>query len=340
MLQLNNKTSYLAEGTILLDIDGSEIWVVAVKATFEIRNGKPVLADKQEPVCLVDEYFGEPGNSSVKYENELVFKKPGTDIIVNGHAYSPNGRPLTKLDVSVRCHQTRKVIRVYGNRIWYKSIKGLSISDPQPFVKMPLVYERAFGGIDDSSEDPKKHGAEERNPIGVGFGLSTDYLKDKPLPNLEDPADKITTWKNRPKPVGLGFICKHWQPRRQYAGTYDQKWMEERMPLYPLDFDFRFFLAAPADLVAMPHLRGGESVELLNLTPAAALAFSLPRMALGFRTHLAGKWIDHHGTLGSVIIEPDIPRVMLVWQTLIPCHRKKLDLKETQIFEKEVVSWN
>jgi hypothetical protein len=337
MLQLDNRTPYEAERAVLLDIDGSEIWVIAVKATFNIKKSGPVLADKQEPVCLADEYYGEPGNSSMKNENELVFKKPGTDVVVNGHAYAPKGKPVKRLDVSLRVHNRKKIIRVYGDRIWEDSLLELKISKPRPFIKMPLIYERAFGGIDVSSDNPKKHGAEHRNPIGAGFGMSSSFLKNKPLPNLEDPKDEIGDWKSRPRPVGFGFICKHWEPRRLYAGTCDQEYIENRLPLYPLDFDFRFFLSASHDLVFSPHLRGGEVFELRNLTPDGYIAFSLPKITLGFRTLIEGKWIDHRANLGQVLIEPDVPRIMLTWHTHLPCHRKTFELEKTLIFEKETV---
>ena len=202
------------------------------------------------------------------------------------------------------------------------------------------MYERAFGGTDLSNDDPKEQGAETRNPIGAGFGLSKSFLMDKSLPNLEDPKDQIRTWKDRPKPAGFGLICKHWMPRRKYSGTCDQKWLEERLPLVPLDFDWRFVMGASPDLIGTPHLRGGEPVELCNLTPDGLLVFLLPKVTLGFQTRLAGKWIDHRANLGSVIIEPDTTRVMLVWQTSIPCHRKKFDLEKTRIFEKAKTEWH
>ncbi|OEU64450.1 MAG: hypothetical protein BBJ57_01065 [Desulfobacterales bacterium PC51MH44] len=336
MLQLVNRTPYQTEGALLLDINGAEVWVVVVKATFEVTNGKLLLADEQEPVCLVDEYNGEPGASSMKYENELVFNKPGTDIVINGHAYAPQAKPVTKMDVNVRVGRNQKTIRVFGDRIWYRSFVGLSISKPKPFVKMPLIYERAFGGTDTSGDKPRKHGTEHRNPIGVGFAMSKSFLKDKPLPNLEEPANRIKGWKSRPKPAGFGFICKHWKPRRQYAGTYDQKWVEHRLPLYPLDFNFRFFLGAHPDMVAIPHLHGGEPVELFGLTPGGCLTFNLPQVDLNFSTRLEGKWINHCSKLGTVIIEPDIPRVMMTWQTSLPCHRKRFELEETEIREERV----
>lgn len=38
---------------------------------------------------------------------------------------------------------------------------------------------------------------------------------------------------------------RSWQPRLRYAGTYDQHWMDERLPFLPEDFDLRYFQSAP-----------------------------------------------------------------------------------------------
>ena len=145
---------------------------------------------------------------------------------------------------------------------------------------------------------------------------------------------QIPARQNRPAPVGTGFIGKHWEPRRRYAGTCDQNYVDTRLPLYPLDFDTRFFLGASRDLVCTPHLRGGEPVEIRGMTPSGHLAFTLPRVVLGFQTRLNGAWVDHRATLGSVVIEPGVPRVMLTWHTALPCHRQTFGLERTRIYEK------
>ncbi len=340
MLQLDNRTPYEAGSALLLDLDGAEIWVLAVKATYEIVQGKTVVADDQAPVCLADEFYGEPAQSSMKYENELIFRKPGSDVIINGHVYAPKGKAVSRLDAGVQVGPLQKTVRVHGDRFWENSLIGMVMTDARPFQKMPLLYERAFGGVDLSDDNPKKHGAEHRNPIGAGFGLSPQFLNGKPLPNLEDPRQEIHSWKDRPMPAGFGIIGKHWLPRRQYAGTYDQKWIEARMPLYPDDFDPRFFTGAHPDMVAVPHLRGGEPVDLQHMTTDGRLSFQLPKPALSFRTRLSGRWVYHNAKLASVIIEPDAPRVMMVWQSMLACHRKKFELEKTVITEKRTKNWH
>jgi hypothetical protein len=339
MLRLENRTPYSAERAVLADLDGSEIWVVVVKATFDLSTGHPVVADEQMPVCLTDEYHGKPGESSLKYESDLAFRKPATDVVLNGHAYAPNGKSATRVDASIKVGPIQKSARVYGDRHWRRGVLGLRPSKPKPFDRIPLLYERAYGGIDTSSDDPKKSGAEERNPIGAGFGLSKTFLRGKPLPNIEDPRDEIRRWHHRKAPVGFGLVCRHWLPRRTFVGTCDERWLATRCPLYPDDFDTCFLLGASAGLTATPHLRGGEPVEIAGMTPSSKLSFELPRVAISMCTRISDRWIYHHAQLASVIIEPDVPRVMLVWQSTVPCHRKKFELDLTRILEKRVVKW-
>ena len=133
---------------------------------------------------------------------------------------------------------------------------------------MPLVFERAFGGSDNSHPDPGHQGAELRNPIGVGFHRNdADWtIQGSPLPNLEDPYSPISSWRDTPAPMGLGFIGRGWQPRIRYAGTYGEAWKENRCPFLPADFDERYFLSAPPDQ-QLASLEGGEPVWCTNIEP-------------------------------------------------------------------------
>ena len=106
----------------------------------------------------------------------------------------------------------------------------------------------------------------------------------------------------------------------------------DRCPLYPTDLDDRFFLCSPEDQRPREYLRGGEPVELLNLTPSGRLAFVLPRIAFRFDTEFRGKpTVTHRGVLHTVILEPDIPRVVIVWRAALPAHADVLRLTETVV---------
>ena len=339
MWTVTNRTPYAAERCWVRDKNGAEVWLVAVKGTFLIGpDGSTQPADEQEKVCLPPMYRGEPGKSSLLYDTDLNHTKVNTDIIVNGHAFAPNGRPARHVDVTLRGGGVNKTVRVFGDRVWKSSVLGLAMTDPEPFTRMPLTYERAFGGKDDTSEDPRLHSWDERNPVGAGFAVRKENLSGKRAPNLENGSAPITAWDSRPDPAGFGPVAGHWKPRALLAGTYGEKWAKERQPLLAEDFDERFYQCAPPDQQTKGFLVGGELLELVNMTPTGTLSFRLPRPTLGFKTEFEDHTsVTHRASLHTVIIEPDVPRVMLVWHTHLPCHHKVLKLKTTRVIVKRLV---
>ena len=138
------------------------------------------------PVNVRGEYWGDPEMSSYKYEPETAFIKPATDIVLIGHAYAPKPR-VTEVDVSLRVGPMEKVVRVVGDRYWVKRFGMTFKTKPEPFERMPLIYERAFGGWDRSHPNPEKHSFEPRNPVGTGFRAKRGKFEEGiRLPNLED----------------------------------------------------------------------------------------------------------------------------------------------------------
>lgn len=327
MWQVDNRTPFAAERAWVRDREGAEIWLVAVKCTFDIRaDGSTAVSKEQAPVLRVPEYHGEPGKSSLKYEADLVRTKKTTDVLCVGHAYAPGGAPVTELDVGLRVGPMQKVLRVTGDREW----GVLGASSPLPFVRMPLVYERAYGGVDQRSGHPERDW-DWRNPVGVGFAISRAGADGLRLPNIEYRDALMKSWDDSPSPAGFGVVCSHWQPRVSLAGTYDDHWASTRDPLLPKDFDDRFFQCAPVDQQTPEFLRGGEPVVLHRLTSGGDLRFALPRVHLGFETRFydGSKEIHKVRSLHSVIVEPDFPRVSLVWHTALPCHFKVQKLERT-----------
>src|SRR3977135_2405519 len=98
MWQVDNRTPFAAERGWVRDRNGAEVWLVAVKCTFDIRSdGSTQVSEEQPQVLRVPEYTGEPGKSSMKYEADLVLTKTTTDVTAVGHAYAPGGRPVTEI---------------------------------------------------------------------------------------------------------------------------------------------------------------------------------------------------------------------------------------------------
>ena len=103
------RTPFAAERGWVRDRNGAEVWLVAVKCTFDIGpDGSDRVVRGAATGASVPEYHGEPGKSSIKYEADLVLTKTTTDVIVVGHAYAPGGRAVTRWRsafASARCRK-------------------------------------------------------------------------------------------------------------------------------------------------------------------------------------------------------------------------------------------
>jgi len=315
---IDNKTPFAFEPLFLADEEARPLFVPIVKATYHIHEAPLLsLAEEQVPVNFDGENWGDPEKSSCKYEPETAFIKPATDIVLIGHAYAPK-QSVTKVDVSLRVGPMQKVVRVIGDRYWVKSFGITSMTSPQPFERIPLIYERAFGGWDRSNSNPEKHTFEPRNPVGTGFRGKRGKFEEKiRLPNLEDPRYPLKGFRDRPPPAGFGFTSPHWQPRAGFAGTYDKAWTKQRMPLLPTDFDRRFFNAAPQDQVAPGFLKADVAVEVINASPNGKISFNLPGVSPPqCRVELRGRK-DYllETRLDTVIINTDENLLFLIWRT-------------------------
>jgi hypothetical protein len=336
---LINDTPYLAERAFCRDRDGAEVWLVVVKATFAITaGGETILADEQVPIVKAPEYWGKAGQSSLRYDSDLVPTKEATDVLLHGRACAPPGRRVTEVDVDLRIGPVAKRLRVFGRRFWTAVGPDLLLSRPAELESLPLMYEVAFGGIDVKAAPGERRG-EVRNPIGVGFAAAPETLKDTVAIAVEYPDSLVKSPEDRPPPAGFGPIPREWSPRTELAGTYDEAWEESRRPLVPLDFQDRFYQCAPEDQQVRPYLRGGEPVQVTNTTAQGQLSFTLPRVSLGFETKIGGGVVHHHATLHTVVIESDVPRAILVWQTALPCHGKLDTLLATRVYEKRLLAF-
>ena len=329
MWTVENETPYAADAAFQSDSEGAKVWVVVVKATYDIHaDGSLELARVQVPVARAPRYLGEPGKTGLLHESDFVPTKPTTDVVLHGHAYAPGGEPVTELVASLTVGPVHKVLRVVGDRTWVKSLASIETTEPQRFVQMPLTNDRAHGGVDENGNGRGAPSFEPRNPIGTGYAARRAHLEGQRAPNVLHNLDATT-------PAGVGPIARDWEPRLSLAGTYDEAWQRTRHPLVPLDFDERFYQCAPVDQQAPSYLQGGERVALYNLTPESSLSFELPRVQLAFRTDFGDELVEHRAVLHTVVLEPDIPRLQMVWHTGLKCHHRSLELRRTLICEED-----
>lgn len=318
MWSLNNQTPFSAERGWIRDSNGAEVWIVAVKATWDIQpDGTTMLSSNQLPINCGP--VMHPERDELLYDTDLGPEKQSTDIILNGHAWAPAGKLVTSLAVGCKIGSLCRLAYVYGDRL--RNAK--TYNDPLAFDKIPLSYSRMAAGskVVDGYFNPP--------------GIATE-LNEKPeyLPNIEF----IGGGDNE---IGFGPLARHWPARLRYAGTYDQHWLDTRSPLLPEDLDPRFWQTAPASQYSLGQLNGGEVVTLANMTPPAfsdsrILSFAIPKISLGLKTRfLDGSSQTHRARLHTVIIEPDFPRVSVVWHSALPCHRLVNQLDTTFITEKK-----
>lgn len=328
MLQLVNRTGLAASVFATSDVGGAETLFTVVKGTFDLRRlddrGTPAPADEQVPVATADEHHDDPETSSIRVPSDFSLGKPATDVLLAGTARAPHGRPLPWMDVGLAAGPVRKAVRVFGDRAW--DAGAAAATPPRPFERMPLVWERAYGGSDGEH-------TEERNPVGRGFvapgtGAPPDGF---PLPNLEDPFHPLTSWAQAPPPAAFAPVAPHWLPRRAWAGTYDDAWRDGRAPYLPDDFDPRFFQLAPEGLVASGFLAGGEPVEVRGATPDGPLRFVLPAPGPRVAYRLDRGTETPPARLETVLVEPDAGRVVLVWRAALACDKRLLRVREITV---------
>ena len=223
-------------GTRLWRFRGRLQLTVIVKAVFAIvPDGVAAPAGPGEIIAEDHHRDGHPMRS-VDAASDLAPCLIRCDVLFTGHAHAPGGPAAVG---AVRLGLSRdgqrlldKTIHVYGDR-------GPA-GKPEPFTRMPIVYERAVGGITAS------------NPIGTE------------TPNLADPTDPQ-------KPAGFGPISRLWPVRRRLIEKLDRHTFTAPIAEIPESMPWEYFQAAPTDQ-RIDMLRGGEWLVLDGLHPTLARA--------------------------------------------------------------------
>lgn len=332
---VSNTTGMLADLCVQADADARDHCVVVIKGTFDAdAKGNLTLAREQRPLVSTDEHYGEPESSCVRYEGDFARCKSLTDVVVVGKAVAPSARPVTELLVRLEIAGRAKDVLVVGERRWIRALGGLVPSSPVPFVEMPLTFDRAFGGHDDT-RGAGDVAVEHRNLAGVGLHVHRGVreIEGTPLPNLEDPRDRITSLRDRPKPVGFGCMGRTWKPRSDYAGTYDAKWRDEVCPFLPKDFDPRYFQCAPTDQ-QVPRFRGGEIIRCVHMAEQAVVQYAIPALRIPVRFDFEHGSQTRLGELDTVIVEPHRYQAMLVWRASVPLTKRLVALRSIYVGEQ------
>jgi hypothetical protein len=328
--------------------EGAHILSVLVKRTYDIvPDSRCVRAAADRPLLPGDVPWGNPLNSTVRFESDFVPFKLQTDVVVEAKAYAPGGRPTATCVVAIKVAERRQDVRVIGDRVARFVKDGTPVfSDPVPFETMELRYERAYGGIDVYSNKRAPY-PYPRNLLGRGFVVANEEqtVEGLALPNLEDANDLLTparlcvgeyaNWKDQPLPAGLGWYAKTWLPRAQFAGILpadratEQELRKAYVQLVPAeqrqayldnslpDMDFRFFNGASRGL-AMPYLRGDEQVATANLSAEGVLRFQLPGERLRLGLDIGSGRQEPEVVIHTVMIRMEDRQLDVVWRGAVP----------------------
>ena len=314
---INNTTSYAAESIITQD--KSVVAIVKVTCTFT-PDGNVEPAKTQKPIIFGDEHTGSPANSGIKYASDAVPGKKTTDISLVGHAYAPNKTPVKKLSTSLKAGKNHKVVWVTGDRFWKWSPISITKTRPIPFVKMPLVYERAFGGKDFSHKKENKHDSCQENPVGTGFVANKNKknINDLRLANLENKKNEIKNWYDRPQPACYSPIGVNWLPRTDFVNKDVN------------DINSAIFNSATPDLISKNFFKGTEPIVLTNLHPEHKhIKFNLPGIKITTAFIYEHETYKPEPELDTLVIEPDDNLFTMVYRSKI---NKNDELKQINIY--------
>ena len=348
-MELINATRMVAGYNMGLEPSGRELLVVVIKGTFRFPLADEptdhfALHDKQMPLVMADTFTGEPGYSAPVYEVDFAPRKPHCDILLLGSAYTPGGKPATRVEAGIRIGNWSKTLAVVGHRHWECNLVGATASHPGVFVKQAISYDIAFGGTDLQHKDPSEHAAFMPNPVGRGFHkhIKTEWVEGKPLPSTEEVDQPVRDPGANYRPMAFGPVGRGWNSRSRFAGTYDEEWLEKHFPFLPPDFDEQYFQAAPLDQqVPLGFFNARPvNVTLANLTPEGHTRFTIPSLVAPVNVFpKKGEREDYTATLDTVLIEPDHQRFSLTWRVARPLKKNMFEIAQVLVGKKGKEWW-
>ncbi|CAM3915271.1 DUF2169 domain-containing protein [Vibrio aquimaris] len=253
----------LVKGRFQRDENGHEVWVLTAKRQWNFVDNQWQEVEAEEiyddPVQLA-----EPNSSVMKIDHEFAVTKQNTDVLVYGKARSYAKRPVIYHECRVLIDgHIDKTISVHGERQWIRHGGAITVSNPKPFIEADIHYGHALGG-------------DKRNRVGCGIASSTEQLLEKPVPSVFFPRENWAPNSKNVRVAGLGPIAPFFAERAQYAGTFDEHWLEHRRPLLPEDFDQKFYQSAPSDQQCCGFLEGSERLMMSGFNHDDVITFRLP----------------------------------------------------------------
>jgi uncharacterized protein YjbI with pentapeptide repeats len=291
-----------------------------VKGTYSLKHGEVAQPLSEQPPLNADVHEGDDIEKMLLVAGDFAHFKPACDVLLTGTCYARGGKAAPIERVSFGLGRWEKSLMVVGDRNWQPGLLGAKMTEPAPFVSMPLTYERAYGGPGFS-----------HNPFGRGYvPVEKDLVAGKhPLPNIENPNQQVSAPSSRPAPACFGPIAAIWLARAGKAGTFDKKWLKQNWPFFPDNFDWSFFNYAPADQRLKEFPKGDEPLRMRQMHPTiASYEAKLPGIRPRFflREQLGSKFEIREALLqlDTIFVDMNKEQLTLVWRGVAPIASKRM----------------
>ncbi|WP_437962566.1 DUF2169 domain-containing protein (plasmid) [Sorangium sp. So ce119] len=310
-MELENHTRFTAR-LFRTAIDDHRIAASLVtKITYELRGTELVPSEEQPWRISAEPWESEYG----VIDTDQLFYRGGVDLFLFGHA-RPEKPGTTRFTLSVLVgREWRREVVVSGVRVWRKGLSGLSATSPLPIEAIPLTMAYAYGGKDvwDGLDVPYP-----LNPDGIGCYLWPHSAEDRPLPNLEEPDQLISSWDDRPLPAGVG-PCPPMSGIRlaRLAGpslhAHAAGAPDAAAAGPPIQFDATFFNAAHPRMI-VPAIEPGTRIAVGGVTGGAPLVIDLPEVRPRARVRFEDEVDERPLAIDQVGIEADRGRVFVSYR--------------------------
>ncbi len=215
---------------------------VVVKVMLELVPGGRARVVPGAAIAAKERHYRGLPTRSVEEASDLAPYLARCDVTLRGHAHAPGGQPVAtsavRLAIQGQARILDRTLHVVGERA------GAG-APPQPFQRMPLDWEHAFGGK-----------AVAENPVGRGADASGSGAVPA---NVVDPADPR-------RPASFAPISRYWPARARALGVTPRGAVDGDEPTVGDGFDWGYYQVAPSEQ-QVPWLAGEEWLVLDGVHP-------------------------------------------------------------------------
>jgi hypothetical protein len=318
-MQFINDTEYAGcTARAILHYKDLMMQMVLLKCTF-LADGSGALRPAPEQDLVIDK---DVQSDFGFIESEMVPVKKGCDVAVFGQAHAPGGRPTESMEVSLKIgSDLQRRLVVTGDRAWSKAGRDFRATAPQPFVTMPLTYDRAYGGaalVQDSLVGPYPD-----NPEGRGFVALPEHVEGILLPNVEEADQLVKDWKQQPMPGGFAPLSRAMASRNQRGMHVD---LEKRTSKMSAE---AFSGGHPR--MSMAKYPAGSTVELMGMTPDGRWTFTLPRLEFAVQVTLGERHYSLPMTPDTLYLFPEQRKLTVIARRTLIYHLVKERKRTTRV---------